>query len=78
MVQYMDKNSGFNMWNANKNATQKRSPFSGFLWWTLLFIAAWWAIGAFMSPGKTPTETDSMPITDLSSVPVGMTDTKIV
>ncbi len=70
MVQYMDKNSGFNMWNANKNATQKRSPFSGFLWWTFLFIAAWWAIGAFMSPNKTPTEVDSMPITDLSSVPV--------
>ena len=55
MVQYMDnKNSGFNMWNANRAATQqKKSPFSGFLWWTLVFVAAWWLIGVFMSPQQS-------------------------
>lgn len=71
MVQYMDnKNSGFNMWNANKNATQKKSPFSGFLWWTLVFIAAWWMVGVFMAPKQTPQETENVSVMDLSSVPV--------
>ena len=71
MVQYMDnKNSGFNMWNANKNVTQKKSPFSGFLWWTLVFIAAWWMVGVFMAPKQTPQETESVSVMDLSSVPV--------
>ena len=76
MVQYMDKNSGFNMWNANKNATQKRSPFSGFLWWTLLFIAAWWAIGAIMGGRTAPTTTDVVaPAVDLSGVPTHSIET---
>lgn len=71
MVKYMDKNSGFNMWNANKSATEKKSPFSGFLWWTLIFIAAWWMIGMFMSPKQPVQTTDVTPVTvDLSSVPV--------
>ncbi len=72
MVQYMDnKQSGFNMWNANKNVTQKKSSFSGFLWWTLLFIAAWWAIGAFMSPHKPVATSDvASQELDLSAVPV--------
>lgn len=70
MVQYMDKNSGFNQWNANKNASQRKSPFSGFLWWTLMFIAAWWAIGAITSPRQT-VQSDAVITTseDLSSVP---------
>lgn len=71
MVQYMDKNSGFNMWNANKNATQKKSPFSGFLWWTLVFIAAWWMVGVFMSPKHMTAETENISVVDLSSVPIG-------
>ncbi len=71
MVQYMDKNSGFNMWNANKNATQKKSPFSGFLWWTLIFIAAWWMFGVFMSPQQTAPANDAVTnVVDLSAVPV--------
>ena len=71
MVQYMDKNSGFNMWNANKNATAPRSPLSGFLWWTLLFIAAWWTIGAIMSPKQSATTTETQTVAvDLSSVPM--------
>ena len=72
MVQYMDnKNSGFNMWNANKAAAQKKSPFSGFLWWTLVFIAAWWMVGVFMSPKQaTQTVDTATNVVDLSAVPV--------
>lgn len=71
MVQYMDKNSGFNMWNANKNATKKKSSLSGFFWWLFLFLIAWWAIGAITNP-KTPiTEIADTQITeDISNVPV--------
>ena len=70
MVQYMDNNSGFNMWNANKNAAQKKSPFSGFLWWTLIFVAAWWMIGVFMAPKQTATVNDTVTnVVDLSAVP---------
>jgi len=71
MVQYMDnKNSGFNMWNANKNSTAKRSPFSGFLWWTLLFIASWWLIGVIMGPKPVSQPNADVTITeDLSAVP---------
>ncbi|MBP3397393.1 MAG: membrane protein insertase YidC [Alphaproteobacteria bacterium] len=70
MVQYMDKNSGFNMWNANKATTQKKSPFSGFLWWTMIFIAAWWLVGIFMTPKAPLTDTTApTAVEDLSSVP---------
>ena len=71
MVQYLDNNSGFNMWNANKNATQKKSFFSGFLWWTILFIAAWWMIGTLMAPKQSAqTATENPIVEDLSVVPV--------
>lgn len=76
MVQYMDnKNSGFNMWNANRAATQqKKSPFSGFLWWTLVFVAAWWLVGVFMSPQQSAqTSVTTLTTADLSSVPVSST-----
>ena len=70
MVQYLDKNSGFNMWNANRNAEQKKSPISGFFRWTLIFICAWWLIGVFMTPKtQTVTDTDVKPEMDLSAVP---------
>lgn len=70
MVQYMDKNSGFNMWNANKNAPQKKSPFSGFLWWTLVFIATWWMVGVFMAPKHVAQTSDvATGVIDLSAVP---------
>lgn len=70
MVKYLDNNSGFAQWNANKNATTKKSVFKSFLWWCLLFFAAWWAIGAIMSP-KQPvvSDTDPEPVLDLSAVP---------
>ena len=71
MVQYMDKNSGFNMWNANKNATQKKSSKHGFFWWLFLFLIAWWAIGAIMNPKTPAIETADVQITeDISNVPV--------
>ena len=73
MVKYMDNNvSGFNMWNANRAAAQKKSGFSGFLWWMLMFFAAWWMLGTIISPRpdvtQSTTETISAP--DLSAVPV--------
>ena len=70
MVKYMDKNSGFNQWNAAQNANAKKPGFSGFLWWTLLFLVAWWAIGAIMSPRQnTENVADASPVVDMSSVP---------
>ncbi len=70
MVKYMDNNSGFNQWNANRNATAKKSSFSGFLWWVILFITAWWAIGAIMSPKQTTTDVaENIPVVDISAVP---------
>ena len=72
MVKYLDNNSGFNQWNANRNATAKQSGFSGFLWWCILFLAAWWAIGAIMSPKQTTTDVvENIPSVDISSVPAG-------
>ena len=81
MVQYMDnKNSGFNMWNANRAAAQqKKSPFSGFLWWTVLFIAAWWAIGAIMGPRNTVDQSDTITVVeDLSAVPVSNISSDVI
>ncbi len=69
MVQYMDKNSGFNQWNANRNSSKKKSGFSGFLWWFIVFLAAWWTIGAIMSPKPQAVEAETVETVDLSSVP---------
>ena len=48
MVQYMDNQSGFNQWNQMN--TKKPSRFSGFLWWVLLFLFAWWIMGVWFKP----------------------------
>ena len=74
MVQYMNnQNSGFNMWNANRNAAaaSRRSPFSGFLWWMLLLLLAWWAFGGlFKSDTPVTDASDSSVLSvDTSSVP---------
>lgn len=70
MVQYLDKNSGFNQWNANRNNAQKKSGLGGFLWWFVIFMAAWWTVGLFMKPAPQNTvESDATPVVDLSSVP---------
>lgn len=74
MVKYLDRNSGFNQWNAAKNAAvdNKKSRFSGFLWWFIIFLAAWWMIGYFMGPKKSveTNENVSAPVVDLSAVPI--------
>ena len=70
MVQYMNKNSGFAQWNANKNASEKKSPFSGFLWWFMIFVGVWWILGALMAPKTTEIANDATPQVDISAVPV--------
>lgn len=69
MVQYMDRNSGFAQWNANKNATAKKSAFGGFMWWFLIFIGIWWLLGTWMAPKTTDVPVENAPVVDLSSVP---------
>ena len=69
MVKYLDNNSGFAQWNANKNATAKKSMFGGFLWWFILLFAAMWAFGAFKAPKTETPTTESAVVVDLSAVP---------
>ena len=69
MVQYMDNNSGFAQWNANKNATTKKSTFGGFMWWFLIFVAVWWLLGSWMTPKTTNVPVENAPVVDLSNVP---------
>ena len=77
MVQYMDNNSGFNQWNANKNATAKRSSFSGFLWWFLIFLTAWWLVGTISAPKQNnQTVTEDATVIDMSDVPQYTIDTE--
>ena len=79
MVQYMDNSSGFNMWNANRNATARRSPFSGFLWWMMMFLAAWWLLGLFMGPkNQVESVSDAAVIEDLSAVPVSEINSELI
>lgn len=71
MVRYLDKNSGFAQWNANKNASAKKSPMSGFLWWFLIFVGVWWLLGTWMTPKNTDVTDDvNTPVVDVSNVPV--------
>ena len=69
MVQYMDRNSGFAQWNANKNATAKKSAFGGFMWWFLIFVGVWWLLGSWMTPKTTDVPVENAPVIDLSNVP---------
>lgn len=73
MVKYLDNNSGFQQWSANKYAQEKsKSRWGTFFWWLILFLAAWWLIGVMMGP-KPAAETaeDATVVTeDLSGVPV--------
>ena len=67
MVQYMNNNSGFNQWNANKNATTKKS---GFFWWFLVFLTAWWLVGTVTAPKRVAQTTEeNTTVIDLSAVP---------
>lgn len=75
MVKFLDKNSGFSQWNANQAASQKnapkKSPFGGFLWWIVLFVASFWLINSFLSPKKNQVAetTDTVVAVDVSGVP---------
>ena len=68
----MDNNSGFRQWNAARDASQKKSPIMSFLWWVILFVAAWWLMSWWMGPKpeQAKTETAVVETVDLSKVPV--------
>ncbi len=66
----MNRNSGFAQWNANKNANEKKSPMSGFMWWFLIFVGVWWLLGTLITPKTTNIATEEAPAADLSNVPV--------
>ena len=76
MVKYLDNNSGFNMWNANRaaaasNNTKPKSRFMNFLWWAIIFMGTWWLFSAWMRPAERaiPTEAENAIIaTDVSNV----------
>ena len=75
MVQYLNNNmgSGFAAWAANhQNTAPQRSKFGTFLWWTFLFLVAWWIVGLFVDPA--PKDTNTVPAepfvtVDISNVP---------
>lgn len=70
MVKYLDNNnSGFAAWNANRS--KKKGGLGGFLWWFIVFMVAWWAIGVMFSKPNQTTSVDDAPITaiDASNVP---------
>lgn len=74
MVEYLNNNSGFNAWMAaqNKNAP-KQSRFGKFLWWTFLFLVAWWIVGLFIGPKPeqhVAAPADAAITVDVSNVPV--------
>ena len=82
MVQYLDNNnSGFATWNANRNSTAKKGRLGGFLWWFVVFMAAWWAIGVMFGRHTQTASVNETPIVaiDVSNVPVSeITSDKIV
>ena len=72
MVKYLDNNSGFSTWNANRNNNRKKSGLSGFLWWFAIFLAVWWAIGLMFGKNTTvvPNNDNAVVELDVSNVPV--------
>ena len=67
MVQYMNNNSGFNQWNANQKATTRKS---GFFWWLLVFLTAWWLVGTINAPKQdVGSANEDTVVVDLSAVP---------
>ena len=66
MVQYMDNNSGFNQW-ASIQAQKKSSRFGGIFWWVLLFLFAWWIMGAWFKPQNTEITTTAPVAVEQSS-----------
>ena len=73
MVKYLDNNnSGFAAWNANRNASTAKSARGGFLWWFIIFMAVWWALGVMFGKNQTVAPVNDSVITevDISKVPV--------
>ncbi len=77
MVQYLNNNNNFNsgfaaFMAAKNNSEQKQSKFGKFLWWTFLFLVAWWIVGLFIEPKQNvqPAAQPEPSVTvDVSSVP---------
>ena len=64
MVQYLNNNSGFATWNANRNTAtntpgQTKSRLGGFFWWMILFLGSWWLISMWTAPKDKPTPSDA-------------------
>lgn len=53
MVKYLDNNSGFNQWMSSQQSQRKTSRFGSFFWWMILFLFAWWIMGAWFKPQNT-------------------------
>lgn len=72
MVKYINNNSGFQQWNAARDANTKKSRLGGILWWFILFLAAWWLLSWWMAPNNTSTVSDTTKteMVDVSAVPV--------
>ena len=70
MVKYLDNNSsGFAAWNANQS--KKKPGLGGILWWFVVFMVAWWAIGAMFGKNTKTITVDETPVAvvDVSNVP---------
>ena len=68
MVQYLDNNSGFNQWNSLREQQKKPSRFGKILWWTGLFLLAWWIMGAWFKPQNTTVVTSAPVAVEQSNV----------
>jgi YidC/Oxa1 family membrane protein insertase len=78
MVQYLNNNNNFNsgfaaFMAARNGDAPKKTRFGTFLWWTFLFLVAWWIVGLFIEPQTS--KTNVAPIepsitVDVSNVPV--------
>lgn len=84
MVQYLNNNanSGFAAFMAaQQNNAPKRSKFGTFLWWTFLFLVAWWIVGLFVDPQqkeKNITDPEPFVTVDVSSVPVSNISSDVI
>lgn len=72
MVKYINNNSGFQQWNAARDAEKKKSPLMVFLWWFVVFLTAWWVMSLWVGPKTKNIESEDVVIetVDLSAVPV--------
>ena len=84
MVQYLNNNanSGFAAFMAaQQNNAPKRSKFGTFLWWTFLFLVAWWIVGLFVDPQqkvKNITDPEPFVTVDVSNVPVSNISSDVI